>query len=283
MEFLMTYGWSVLIIMAVIVALFQLGVFSPTNYTPKAQPGNCKVLRTGGFTNLEGTCSGVPPQSVAVFNGGSSYINIGSSGTLSPANAVTMSAWVNTQEPPTQLEFIGGFGNTGSSGYWLGIGDNGNGEPDFSIGNSIAGSQLESSSPLILNHWYLITGTYNGINQIIYVNGVQAATSSTETGSISYSGVSSLWIGQISGSGGLSTRFFNGLIADVQIYNTTLDASQVLLLYTRGIGAAPIAPQSVVGWWPLNGNANDYSGNNNNGASTNVIYTSSWTSGYTAP
>ena len=46
---------------------------------------------------------------------------------------------------------------------------------------------------------------------------------------------------------------------------------------------APVDLQNLVGWWPLNGNANDYSGNQNNGGATNVIYTTSWTNGYTAP
>ena len=81
----------------------------------------------------------------------------------------------------------------------------------------------------------------------------------------------------------LSSRWWNGTIANVQIYNTTMDANQVLVLYQDGIGGAPITIQNLVGWWPLNGNANDYSGNNNNGQATNVIYTSSWTSGYSQP
>ena len=74
-----------------------------------------------------------------------------------------------------------------------------------------------------------------------------------------------------------------GYLSNVQIYNTSLDAGQISALYLKGIGAAPIAPQNCVGWWPLNGDVNDYSGNNNNGAATAISYTSSWTSGYTAP
>ena len=46
---------------------------------------------------------------------------------------------------------------------------------------------------------------------------------------------------------------------------------------------APIAPQNCVGWWPLNGDVNDYSGNNNNGAPIGVSFTSSWIGGYTPP
>ena len=85
------------------------------------------------------------------------------------------------------------------------------------------------------------------------------------------------------GSRGYGGYFFNGLISNVQIYNTSLSANDVTALYNEGIGGAPIDLQNLVGWWPLNGNANDYSGNDNNGVPTNVDYTSSWTAGYSAP
>jgi hypothetical protein len=39
MEYLMTYGWSILIIAVVLGALFQLGVFGGQSFAPKAQPG----------------------------------------------------------------------------------------------------------------------------------------------------------------------------------------------------------------------------------------------------
>ena len=73
----------------------------------------------------------------------------------------------------------------------------------------------------------------------------------------------------------ISQRILNSSIADAQMYNTTLDTNQVTALYKEGIGGAAITIQNLVGWWPLNGNANDYSGNNNNGQATNVIYTGS--------
>jgi hypothetical protein len=275
MEFLMTYGWSVLIITVVIVALFQLGVFSPTNYTPKAQPGNCKVLRTGGFTNLEGTCSGVPPQSVAVFNGGSNALLI-SSISLPAETAISESMWVELSSP---------YSATGEADIFYDIGGNANYrlvtnpifEPILTTANNYKSGAVTSVTPA-LGSWYNVVFTYNALagsnNFQAYVNGA-AATPTTLTGTVN----------SISGFeiGGTSPEPFYGEVADVQIYNTTLDASQVLLLYTKGIGAAPIAPQYVVGWWPLNGNANDYSGNNNNGGTTNVVYTSSWTGGYTPP
>ena len=39
MEYLMTYGWAILIIAVVLAVLFQLGVFSGGNFLPHAQAG----------------------------------------------------------------------------------------------------------------------------------------------------------------------------------------------------------------------------------------------------
>ena len=50
-----------------------------------------------------------------------------------------------------------------------------------------------------------------------------------------------------------------GEIADVQVYNTTLDANSITAIYQEGIGGVPINLQGLVAWLPLNGNANDYS------------------------
>ena len=73
------------------------------------------------------------------------------------------------------------------------------------------------------------------------------------------------------------------MISNVQLYNTSLSKAEITALYQEGIGGAPIDPNHIVGWWPLNGNAQDYSGNNNNGVPTAVTYTSTWTSGYVQP
>jgi hypothetical protein len=61
------------------------------------------------------------------------------------------------------------------------------------------------------------------------------------------------------------TSSFNGLIASVQVYNSSLSASQVQSLCAQGIAATPIAGANAVGWWPLNGDTKDYSGYGYNG------------------
>ena len=72
-------------------------------------------------------------------------------------------------------------------------------------------------------------------------------------------------------------RYFNGTMANVQIYSNVLSANEIQALYLEGIGGAPVTPQYIVGWWPLNGDTKDYSGNNNNGVSYNgVAFTSQY-------
>ncbi|MEM0201813.1 MAG: hypothetical protein QXR73_01385, partial [Candidatus Micrarchaeaceae archaeon] len=64
---------------------------------------------------------------------------------------------------------------------------------------------------------------------------------------------------------------------------TALSANAIKALYLEGIGGAPVDLQNLVAWYPLNGNANDYSGNGNNGVPSNVIFSGDWYSGYTIP
>lgn len=68
----------------------------------------------------------------------------------------------------------------------------------------------------------------------------------------------------------------SGSLADVQLYNVSISQSEINLLYQEGFGGAPISSHGLVGWWPLNGDANDYSGHGNVGypkSSTSYIST----------
>ena len=53
MEYLMTYGWAILIIAIVMVALFQLGIFNPQE--PRITAGACEVYHGSDV----GECQGV--------------------------------------------------------------------------------------------------------------------------------------------------------------------------------------------------------------------------------
>ena len=124
-----------------------------------------------------------------------------------------------------------------------------------------------------LNTWHNMVATYNSPTGVLYLDGVNVGSS---TGS--YIGNSQ---NLLIGTGG--SWYFNGQITNVQIYNTSLSANSISSLYIEGIGGAPINTRNLVGWWPLNDNANDYSGNGDNGVATSVFYTTNWDNGYTQP
>jgi len=283
MEYLMTYGWAILIIAVVLGALFQLGVFNPMTFAPKAPPGSCQVFRPNGpdttsFINLEGVCSGELPQYVAQFNGQSSYI----SGSGAYAFPITATAWVYSINYQTaHLKPIMEF--DGSNSGW--------GEYEFFIvpqGSSYCGgvggrlflwnpsSSICTTGTIPLNKWTFVSFTTNSTNMTVYVNGQEIGSASSSF--VSASANTLFIIGAQ-----LPTRYFNGSITNVQIYNTSLSANEIQALYLEGIGGAPIDLQHLVGWWPLNGNANDYSGNGNNGQINNVNFVSNWYNGYTPP
>ncbi len=69
---------------------------------------------------------------------------------------------------------------------------------------------------------------------------------------------------------------FVGYVYNAQIYKGYLSPSQIESLYAMGIDGSPLTGQNLLGWWPLNGSAKDYSGNGNNGVSTDVAYTTNF-------
>jgi len=59
---------------------------------------------------------------------------------------------------------------------------------------------------------------------------------------------------------------FSGKLDDIAVYSRVLTQAERTALYTSGISVPSYVPTNgLVGWWPFNGNANDESGNSNNG------------------
>ncbi|MDE1824839.1 MAG: laminin G domain-containing protein [Candidatus Micrarchaeota archaeon] len=110
-----------------------------------------------------------------------------------------------------------------------------------------------------LNTWYHVVTSYDGSTLRIYVNGVQMAQYSV---SITPSPSAAEYIGACT----LCNYYSSGGVSNVQIYNTALSQAQITRLYQGGIGSSPVPGTGISAWWPLNGNANDYSFNNQNGS-----------------
>ena len=279
MEYLMTYGWAILIIAVVLSVLFHLGVFSSGNFQPHAQAGSCQVSRTAAGVSLEGQCNGLLPEFVASFN---DYLSSGAIDRISDSSfpsgsqPVSVFAWIKSTQSAT-YPFIFNYGAYGV------------GEQDWVLG--MYSGQICSDSwgdhrcagPLVDDgRWHFVGFTYAGgvTNTVVYVDGIAYTGVGSGTPSVVVGGST---ISDIGGGANGGIINFTGSIANVQIYNTSLSPAEANSLYLGGIGGAPIRPQNLIGWWPLDGNANDYSGNNNNGQLNGVTFSSSWENGYTAP
>ncbi len=308
MEYLTTYGWAILIIAVVLGALFELGVFSGYYFTPKLPPGSCIVSRPYGTRSLqgislEGNCGGeIPeytfssdykvPSGDSIFNfplpGVGGYIKIpyNTSSNLMLYN-FTISLWLNEYSVAPNIgccngEFFLFFepGRVDVYRDWTpayttrvtGYIENSSVPTDPSLLNepiNYCGNGTMNVGTYTWNYWAF---TFNGTNLTGYVNGKEFCTtrihgviSSVLAGNYAYVGV------------------INGSEANLQIYNSALTGNYVYTEYLQGIGGAPINLNKLVAWYPLNGNANDYSGNGENGNSISSIFSNAWESGYTQP
>ena len=296
----MTYGWSILVVAVVLGALAYLGVFNPLYFAPKANPGSCQVFRPNGAgtsydINLLGVCSNEIPKYAATFNGKDSLVNFGNGAMLSPeagANgAMTFCMWYRVNSYTGYAgPMIKGELSLSNGNSWEYTMDQGGGIEGFTVWNQGGGNIATASSDYfsyadLQGKWVFACFTYNyaagsadyyvGYSSLGYSNLLQF--SSGVANGPATAGTGNFVVG--GGEGGYSAVS----IADMQMYNSSLDYPSVNALYQEGIGGVPIDLHNLVGWWPLNGNANDYSGNGNNGVPTNILFANSWMSGYSAP
>ena len=140
-----------------------------------------------------------------------------------------------------------------------------------------------------LNTWSHACFTFGSGTLTLYLNGVSTGSGAgTQSNTMSlcawiyptisskYQDLASFWDSTSSMTIGLRNPpygdAFQGSIADVQIYNSLLSQNQITALYNEGPLGAPMVQNSIVGWWPLDGNANDYSGSGNNGNPSNIRF-----------
>ncbi|MGI0100135.1 MAG: hypothetical protein ACREBH_00190 [Candidatus Micrarchaeaceae archaeon] len=317
MEYLATYSWAIVIIMIVIIALFYLGIFNGSSIQPRAPPGECSIYRPGGtgsITTLDlvGVCDGELPEFIFHSQGIGDFEVIstptGSRNPVNISNNVTISAWVYLYGAPYHDVVVK------EAQYGMKI--NYNNAPHQCSPSNNAGLCLEwdtanswvgDSFPIPgggFDQWIFLTvSVKDGEYKYWYANG-QLIGSQTVT---SYQPESSGACGKyatavpltIAGDGGIIgntlwgdagcypgygyDEWFNGIITNVQLYNTSLSSNNVAQLYKEGIAGAPISLKNLVGWWPLNGNGDDYSGEGDNGATYNGFYVGSWDTNYSAP
>ncbi len=215
----------------------------------------------GAFTNPAwAPFSGGAAFRAAEFNGAGagmylgntgSYVNTTSSSVLKPQH-MTVGAWVKAYSDTPWMLVSGG--DTGGSwgSYYLSMTGDTSGRMTFgTYNNSIA--VRANSTPIGLGKWYYVVGTYNGTNASIYIDG-KLSGSVPDTQLVYYPPSGLFRIGNLHGFDD-----WNGTISNVQVYDTALSAQQISQQYAKGITSVPLSSAGLVGWWPLDGNINDYS------------------------
>ncbi|MDE1865401.1 MAG: hypothetical protein KGH94_02045 [Candidatus Micrarchaeota archaeon] len=154
----------------------------------------------------------------------------------------------------------------------------------FSSGSGdLLGTQIYGLSTFSTTPWVHVVAIFkNGVpaaaSDILYINGVRENLQVLQGTPATAGAGSTISIGGFPSTPNYNT--FRGSIADLQVYNAVLTPYQVYSLYASGINSAPVNYSSLVGWWPLNGNLNDYSQYHNNGLSNNGIVSYSNLAGY---
>lgn len=231
-------------------------VYEYTGYEPTSLRNSFELTKT----SVPITVSSYAPQ----FNGASSYIDGGTRADLNTIQSgITVGAWIYARSTSGTAGIVSR-DDLGSNRLW-----------EMRIDSGALSAVIWTSSTDYWTSGYAISSnvlyyavfTYDGSNVRLYVNGVQKEV--LAGGGNIKTGTSHLTIGSLA----TTQNYFSGLISNVQVYNTSLSAKQIASLYSEGMGGAPLAGAGLVGWWPLNGNTNDYGGQGNNGSPNNLNYT----------
>lgn len=227
----------------------------------KAVTGNAlqnsnTLLNMGAMVNASWSMPGY----VGSFNGHDGSIGTGNGSSIDITGAITISAWIRTSSASQQMVFQKYSAQPYYYGYALAL-TVGCGSGQLAFWSSGVSAWRCSNATVDDGQWHNVVVTGTGATGTFYIDGLKSNTFAftAPTNTINAQGyIGSLW-------GGKAGYYFNGSMADVQVYSAALNATQVAQLYGQGISAPPAGGSALAGWWPLNGDANDYSGNGNNG------------------
>ncbi len=267
----MTYGATSLAVVVVLIILMQLGVFNLSTQIPTTQMGSCRLARQNVLDSIQvsllGVCKGRPLQVFTQFNGQSSKIAIPSTPLLG-TGSFSIFAWIKTNTTGTRQGIIT-IGDSACTGRGIMLFVNNAGYLEAELTCSVSGP---TSAPTSVDDGrYHFVGVVNDAGMFqLYIDGAAVGSAVSQAPNLgsgfSYIGVDA------------SSYFFNGVITNVQVYNTSLSAEEVASVYKEWMSGAPLPIPNTVGWWQLNGDTMDYSGNYNNGVPVNILALSQFAS-----
>ena len=266
------------IVLSAQILMAQVPSYVPTNGLVGYWPFNGNANDESGNGN-NGTVNGATlttdrfgnANSAYSFNGTSNYIQVAHNSIFDfeTPNSITISSWIKTSMTTGAVivQKQSGVGAT-QNGVSCGILDT-NGYL-HGVSKKTNGTQSLISHPASgfnNNNWHHFVYTFSAGVAKIYLDGA-LLNSQTNTGSTIANSTTNL----IFGYGlPLNNFYYNGKLDDIGIWNRALSQAEITAMY-NGVtysdscnNVSGSLTQGLVGYWPFCGNANDDSGNGNNG------------------
>lgn len=141
---------------------------------------------------------------------------------------ISFAVWVRptATSVASGLAYIGGAGGTGSHGYalWAEAG-----KVTWKIGEGSDERITTDAVVLAASTWSFLVGTYDGTTMRLYVNGVEVKNGTTASGNITYTGITSFVVGNL--TGGSTTRNWDGRCDEAAVYSSAVAATDIAALY----------------------------------------------------
>jgi len=237
----------------------------PFNGNANDESGNNNNGIVNGAT-LTADRFGANNNSYLFSSSNSNYITINSNPIQNGPSSV--SGWFYATAPTGGPIFHIGSDNgtpNNCNGYFLGFGNSANPNGNTLMIDASCNGNYNTGWNANSNSWYHFTLIRNQNNLTAYING-------NVVGTYNPSAINSPSNSIFFGSTYLSNSvFFNGKLDDIAIYNRALTQQEITALYQGGntttncLDLPTNLQQGLVGYWPFCGNANDESGNGNNG------------------
>jgi hypothetical protein len=209
--------------------------------------GNNGVLQNGATF-----ASGEVGQAFA-FDGANDYVKIPRAPILDVGNQVTIDLWMNADPSSPIGSRIEGL--VGSDYYGLVIGNSPAGvflyvSTDKGAHFAITANASGQGATFPAGEWHHVTGTYDGAKLQFYLDGQPYGNPTPASGVISpMLSNSFVTLGSEDGRTGspssIGTRYFSGLIDEVDIFNRALSATEIAAIYAAGVSGKCALPPSA--------------------------------------
>jgi hypothetical protein len=274
---------------SVIVFVFTSNAFSQVpSYVPTSGlvgywPFNGNANDESGNGN-NGTVNGATLTTDRFGNVNSAYVFSGGANISVPHNANqnissvgTWSAWVDVSSftaAGTTSQLISKYNsNLNQRSYVL--------ELELSkfkhnVHDGITWHSVTSATSMQINEWRQVTVVFDKTaspSLKLYLDGTLSATDDSYHGDLPIHSLPIIF----GNSSGIALAAFNGEMDDIGIWNRALTPQEITNLYTSTVPVsclpAYVPTSGLVGYWPFCGNANDESGNGNNGTVNGAMLT----------